>query len=146
MNADFFAQLTDDLLRRWPDKGVRRQQVTGALKTSLNGEELVNALSEVFRLPPGQMEEAVSELGLGDLIAQQKLRSGSASDETESLPLCRDTSALDPFPELFHFYASPAPDQPVSLPAGLGESLYALSRKVAENAAADPFWSSIMSW
>ena len=139
MNTDFFAQLTDELLLRWPEKGVQRQQVTGALKTSLNGEELVNALSEVFRLPPAQMEEAVSELGLGELIAQQKLRGGSGSSETESLPLCRDTSALDPFPELFGFYASPAPDQPVSLPAGLGESLYALSRKVAESAAADPF-------
>ena len=49
MSVDFFSKLTDELLGRWPEKGVQRQQITGALKTSLNGEDLVNALSEVFR-------------------------------------------------------------------------------------------------
>ena len=139
MTADFFANLTDELLRRWPEKGVQRQQVTGALKTSLNGEDLVNALSEVFRLPPKQMEEAVSELGLGELIARQKLRGGSGGGETEAQPLCRDASALEPFPALFRFYASPDPGKPAELPKGLGDSLYALSAKAAESAAADPF-------
>ena len=45
MSSDFFSNLTDELIRRWPDKGVQRQQVTGALKTSLNAEDLVNALA-----------------------------------------------------------------------------------------------------
>ena len=113
--------------------------MTGALKTSLNAEELVNALSEVFRLSPKQMEAAVSELGLGELIAQQRLRGGVGGEETEALPLCQDASRLEPFPELFRFYSSPDPRGPVSLPKGLGESVYALSRKVAESAANDPF-------
>ena len=139
MSADFFAQLTDELLDRWPEKGVQRQQITGALKTSLNGEDLVNALSEVFRISPKQMEAAVSELGLGELIARQKLRSGGAAGETESLPLCADASALEPFPELFRFYASPDPTRPVQLPKGLGEGVCALSRQVAESAGEDPF-------
>ncbi len=139
MELDFFSHFTDELLRRWPDKGVARQQVTGALKTSLNAEELVNALSEVFRLSPKQMEAAVSELGLGELIAQQRLRGGVGGEETEALPLCQDASRLEPFPELFRFYSSPDPRGPVSLPKGLGESVYALSRKVAESAANDPF-------
>ena len=139
MSLDFFTQFTDELIRRWPEKSVQRQQVTGALKTSLNAEELVNALSEVFRLSPGQMEAAVSELGLGELITRQKLRSGVSGEEAESLPLCGDASRLEPFPELFRFYSSPDPVGPVSLPKGLGESVYALSRKVAESAANDPF-------
>ncbi len=139
MSADFFAQLIEELIRRWPDKGVKREQVTGALKTALNGEDLVNALSEVFRLPPKEMEEAVSQLGLGDLIARQKLRSGGAGEETEETRLCRSEKALDPFPELFRLYASPDPVRPVSLPKGLGDSLYSLSQKVAQSAAEDPF-------
>ena len=138
MSADFFSNLTDELLRRWPEKGVQRQQVTGALKTALNGEDLVNALSEVFRLPPQQMEGTVSELGLGELIARQKLRSGSTG-AAEPQSLCRETSALDPFPALFRFYASPDPAKPMELPKGLGESLYAISLKVAQDAADDPF-------
>ena len=139
MSSDFFSNLTDELIRRWPDKGVQRQQVTGALKTSLNAEDLVNALAEVFRLSPKDMEQAVSQLGLGELIAQQKLRSGIGGGETEAYVLCRDASALEPFPELFRFYASPAPASPAILPAGLGDSLYALSEKVAESASDDPF-------
>ena len=139
MSVDFFSQLTDELLLRWPEKGVQRQQVTGALKTSLNGEDLVNALSEVFRLSPKEMEEAVSQLGLGELIARQKLRGGAKAEETEEAPLCSDASGLEPFPELFRFYASPEPAKPVRLPRGLGESVYALSRQVAASAADDPF-------
>ena len=139
MELDFFSHFTDELIRRWPEKGVSRQQVTGALKTSLNGQDLVNALSEVFRLSPNQMEEAVSQLGLGELIAQQKLRGGSSGEMTEALPLCKDASRLEPFPELFRFYASPDPAGEVKLPKGLGEAVYALSRKVAESAAGDPF-------
>ncbi len=137
MTVDFFTQLTDELLRLWPEKGVQRAQVTGALKTALDAKELVNALSEVFRLPPAQTEEAVSRLGLGELIAQQKLRGGADARETEALPLWRRAS--EPFPELFRFYASPDPQQPVTLPKGLGETLYDLSRKVAEGTAEDPF-------
>ena len=139
MNTDFFSQLTDELILRWPEKGVQREQVTGALKTSLNAEDLVNALSEVFRVSPGKMEEAVSALGLGELIAQQKLRSGSSGEAAEALPLCGNASALEPFPELFRFYASPEPCGPVSLPKGLGEAVYSLSRKVAAGVSEDPF-------
>ncbi len=139
MKDDFFAQLTDSLLSRWPDKGVQRQQITGALKTALDGESLVNALAEVFRLPPSQMEEAVSEAGLGEVIAQQKLGQESLGGETEPQFLCRDTTGLNPFPELFRFYASPKPAMPAALPKGLGENLYALSCKVAAGAGEDPF-------
>ena len=99
----------------------------------------MNALSEVFRLSPKQMEEAVSELGLGELIAQQKLRCSGSGEKTEAFPLCGDASRLEPFPELFRFYASPDPTKPVSLPEGLGQAVYTLSRKVAESAAGDPF-------
>ena len=139
MSVDFFARLTDELVSRWPEKGVQRQQVTGALKTALDPEELVNALSEVFRLPPKEMEEAVSQLGLGELIAQRKLRSGGSGEVAEEAILCEDASALEPFPELFRFYASPEPTLPARLPAGLGEGVYALSRQVAQSAADDPF-------
>ena len=138
MNADFFSHLTDELIQRWPEKGVQRQQVTAALKTSLNAEDLVNALAEVFRLQPAQLEDAVSELGLGELIAQQRIR-GVGGGPMEKKTLCKDPSALDPFPELFRFYASPDPVKPIELPGGLGDSLYALSEAVANSASEDPF-------
>ncbi len=138
MTSDFFSHLTDELIRRWPEKGVQRQQVTTALKTSLNAEDLVNALAEVFRVQPAQLEDAVSELGLGELIAQQRIR-GIGGGAVERKPLCGDPSALDPFPELFRFYASPDPTKPVELPGGLGDSLYALSLTVAKSASEDPF-------
>ena len=55
MMTDFFSGLTEALLQRYPDKGVSKEQITGALKTALEPEALINALAEVFRSTPGDM-------------------------------------------------------------------------------------------
>jgi len=139
MSEDFFSQFTDELIRRWPEKGVTRQQVTSALKISLDADDLVNALSEVFRIPPNEMESTVSDLGLGELIAQQSLNTCFGPGETERLPICPYGMPADPFPELFRFYAAPDPAEPAELPKGLNGALLELSKKVASGAADDPF-------
>ncbi len=136
MSKPFFTELTGALLQRWPEKGVREEQITGALKTSLNTADLVNALAEVFRLSPGEVEAALSELGLGELIARQRLQTGEKGG-LERQPLCKSTVS-SPFPELFSLYMSPDPCAS-ELPAGLAASLRELSEKVAAGAAADPF-------
>ncbi len=138
--SGFFAELERKLLDKWPEKGVEPAQITGALKTSLDAPALVNALSEVFRVPPAQMEEALSEAGLAGLMAQQHLRSGETG-ETEQLPLCPSEKAPEPFPELFRLYTVPDFCAPSPLPAGLNGALRELSRSVAAQAAGDPFLS-----
>ena len=139
MDFGFISNLTQGLLQRWPDKGVDPQQIIGAIKTSLDAATLVNALAEVFRVPPAVMEEAAGECGLGDLMARQKLTGGSGADTAEEKPLCRKSGLLEPFPELFRIYAAPKPDEPTALPAGLSDDLYSLSKNVAAAAAEDPF-------
>ena len=137
MADTFFSSFSDALIARWPEKGVLSAQITGALKTALDAETLVNALAEVFRVSPQEMSGAVADCGLGELIARQQL--GGSSDESEALPLCGKADGLEPFPELFGFAACPDPLQPVSLPKGLNGSLRALSGKVAAAAGEDPF-------
>ena len=137
MSKSYFNKLTGSLLQRWPEKGVREEQITGALKTSLNAAELVNALAEVFRLSPGEVETALSQLGLGDLIARQKLQNGEKGSALERQALCKSTP-VSPFPELFRLAISPDPCA-AELPGGLGASLRELSEKVAAEASSDPF-------
>ncbi len=137
MSTDFFSALTAALLRRWPEKGVREEQITGALKTSLNAADLINALAEVFRLSPGAVETALGELGLEELIARQRLSGGTGTGETEALPLSGSLSS--PFPGLFDLHISPNPAGAVELPKGLNAALRELSEKVAAGAASDPF-------
>ncbi len=136
MSKPFFSELTGALLQRWPEKGVREEQISGALKTSLNTAELVNALAEVFRLSPGEVEAALSELGLGELIARQRMQAGE-SGALEPQALCRNAVA-SPFPELFSLHVSPDPAG-AELPAGLAASLRELSEQVASGAAEDAF-------
>ena len=139
MEYGFISQMTEGLLHRWPDKGVDPQQIVGALKTSLDASALVDALAEVFRVPPADMEEAVAQFGLGELIARQKLAHGGRAGSTEEKPLCRNSGGLDPFPKLFRICTSPKLDAPASLPTGLGDDLYRLSENVAAASADDPF-------
>jgi len=137
MAETFFSDFTEALLHRWPDKNVNPAQITGALRTSLNPEDTVNALAEVFRVTPVMMEQAVSELGLGDMVARKALQSQSSS-AAEPQILCK-TVQKDAFPELFRFYASPNPENPAELPAGLAEGLYRLSSQLAAQTVEDPF-------
>ncbi len=136
MSKPFFTELTGALLERWPEKGVREEQISGALKTSLNTADLVNALAEVFRLSPGEVEAALSELGLGEQIARQRMQTGE-SGALEPQALCRN-AVSSPFPELFSLHVSPDPAG-AELPAGLAASLRELSEQVASGAAEDPF-------
>ena len=138
MADTFFSDFSAALLARWPEKGVSDAQITGALKTALGAESLVNALAEVFRVSPGEMSAAVAECGLGDLIARQQMANGGG-EVREALPLCKQAGGLEPFPALFGFSACPDPTKPVSLPEGLSENLYALSEKLAASAKSDPF-------
>ena len=137
MSKPYFNDLIGSLLQRWPEKAVREEQITGALKTSLNAAELVNALAEVFRLSPGEVEIALSELGLGDLIARQRLQAGEKGRAQERQALC-EKAPVSPFPELFRLAMSPDPCA-AELPGGLGASLRELSEKVAAEASSDPF-------
>ena len=139
MEYGFVSNLMEGLLRRWPDKGVGPQQITGALKTALDAAALVNALSEVFRVPPAEMKEAVAQCGLGELMARQKLADSGRVSGTAEAPLCRAPGKPDPFPWLFRVYAAPEPDAPAAFPAGLIDDLYRLSENVAAAAADDPF-------
>ncbi len=134
----FFPELTNALLARWPEKGVREEQITGALKTSLDSAELVNALAEVFRLSPGEVEQALSGLGLGELIASQKLRKGTGQSGLSPQSLASGPVS-SPFPDLFALHLSPDPAGETELPDGLADSLRELSRQTAAGAAADPF-------
>ena len=138
MKDSFFSDFSDELIRRWPEKGVTAGQITGALKTALQPESLVNALAEVFRVSPTEMSEAVEACGLSELIARQRL-SGAASDENEALPLCGKNISSVPFSGYFDFCAVPDPAKPTALPKGLNADLCAMSRKVADAAADDPF-------
>jgi hypothetical protein len=140
MNTDFFTVLTDALLERYPDKGVDRGQITGALKTALDTESLINALAEVFRLSPKEVEKALSELGLGDMIARRQLAAGGGEGaERCAMPLCGNEDRLHPFDELFRFHSSPRVTDPVDLPAALHAQLRELSAGIAAGAAEDPF-------
>ncbi len=140
MNKDFFAQLIQALLERYPDKGVTSEQLTAALKTAIDPETLINALAEVFRSTPGEMENALTECGLADLIARMHLGSGgSIGGESESACFCGREERLHPFDALFRLHSSPKMTEPYPLPKGLHEQLRSLSEQIAENAAADPF-------
>ena len=93
--TDFFSGLTEALLRRYPDKGVSKEQITGALKTALEPEALINALAEVFRSSPGEMEAALEENGLGEMIARRRMSSGGGSTGGEtSAPFCGKKGCL----------------------------------------------------
>ena len=140
MNEFFFTGLTEALLERYPDKGVRREQITEALKTALDPEALINALAEVFRSTPGEMEAALAESGLGEMIARRKLAAGSgtAAEETAA-PLCEKEDKLHPFEELFRVHASPSMTAPIPLPGDLHAQLRSLSGQIAESAETDPF-------
>lgn len=135
----FFEDFSERLIERWPEKGVRDTQITGALKTSLNAADLINALAEVFRVSPGEMTEAVSDLGLSELVAQQRMSGAVSGNHTEERALCSARDRLDPFPEIFRFAAAPSPLGPVALPEGIHDSLMALSATVAAACASDPF-------
>lgn len=140
MSMDLVSQLAEELFRRWPDKGVQSAQISGAVKTALDAQTLVNALAEVFRVSPGEMEEAVSGAGLGELMARQKLASGAAAaGEREGPPICRASALAEPFPSLFRFTAAPDLCLPLTLPEGLSDEVYDLSRAVASQAGSDPF-------
>ena len=138
MAENFFADFSGALLRHWPEKGVSVEQITGALKTALDPDSLVNALAEVFRVSPAEASKAVEGCGLGELIARKRL-SGGLSDEMEALPLCGNEAMSSPFADYFAFYAAPNPASPTSLPKGLNADLQAMSKKVADAAADDPF-------
>ncbi len=140
MMTDFFSGLTEALLQRYPDKGVSKEQITGALKTALEPEALINALAEVFRSTPGEMETALEENGLGEMIARRRLASGggSAGGETAA-PFCGKAGCLHPFDKLFRIHASPSLTEPFPLPGDLHAQLSGLSRQIAENADSDPF-------
>ena len=140
MTTDFFAGLREALLTRYPDKGVKPEQITGALKTALEPETLINALAEVFRTTPGEMETFLGENGLGDMIARLRLSAGGGdAADTEEAPFCRREELLHPFDTLFRFHSSPWAMDPVPLPAGLHAQLRGLSEEIAASAAADPF-------
>ena len=62
MSMDLVSRLGEELLRSWPDKGVQSAQISGAVKTALDAQTLVNALAEGFRVSPGEMEEAAAAL------------------------------------------------------------------------------------
>lgn len=133
----FFDQFTRRLMERWPDKAVRAEQVTGAIKTALEPAALIHALAEVFRVSPSETEEVVAGMGLGDLISRMHLMQAG---ETASVckPLLTDATGLHPFHSLFRFHA--APDlRETPLPEGMHEALHRLSEQLAEGAAADPF-------
>lgn len=138
MKESFFSDFSEALLNRWPEKGVTEGQITGALKTALDPDSLVNALAEVFRVSPAEAAAAVEACGLGELIARKRL-SDSVSAELEAQPLCDRADRLSPFAGLFDFCAVPDPAKPVLLPKGLNADLQAMSRKVADAAADDPF-------
>ena len=140
MNMDFFAGLTDALLQRYPDKGVSREQITGALKTALEPDALINALAEVFRSTPGEMETVLAESGLGEMIERRRLSAGGGgSDGETAAPFCGKESGLHPFDRLFRVHASPGLTAPVPLPGDLHARLRGLSRQIAESAETDPF-------
>ena len=137
---DFFAGLTAALLRRYPDKGVSEEQVTGALKTALEPEALINALAEVFRCTPGEMETVLGENGLGEMIARRRLSGdGRSTGELTAAPFCGKPGDLHPFDSLFRVHSSPSLTDPVPLPGGLHAQLRDLSRQIAESAGEDPF-------
>ena len=138
--TDFFSGLTEAMLRRYPDKGVSKEQITGALKTALEPEALINALAEVFRSTPGEMEAALEENGLGEMIARRRMSSGGGSTGGEtSAPFCGKAGCLHPFDELFRIHASPSLTEPFPLPGDLHARLSGLSGQIAENADSDPF-------
>ncbi len=140
MNTDFFAGLTETLLQRYPDRGVRAEQITGALKTALEPDALINALAEVFRSTPGEMETALEACGLGEMIARRRLAGGDggAAGETAA-PFCEREDALHPFDGLFRIHAAPSLTEPFPLPGDLHARLRGLSRQIAEGAETDPF-------
>ena len=140
MTNDFFAGLSEALLREYPDKGVRPEQITGAVKTALEPEALINALAEVFRTTPGEMEAFLEKNGLGDMIARLRLTAGGGEGAgAEEEPLCGKEDLLHPFDMLFRFHSTPQVLDPVPLPAGLHARLRGLSEEIAASAAADPF-------
>ena len=139
MNDNFFSTLTEALLARFPDKGVRREQIVGALKTALEPETLVNALAEVFRGTPGEMEAALADCGLGDMIARMGLEAGTVGGETEEKSFCEKEARLHPFDGLFRLHAAPGLTTPASLPRGLHGQLRGLSEQIAREAVTDPF-------
>ena len=128
MTNDFFAGLSEALLREYPDKGVRPEQITGAVKTALEPEALINALAEVFRTTPGEMEAFLEKNGLGDMIARLRLTAGGGEAAgAEEEPLCGKEDLLHPFDMLFRFHSAPQVLDPVPLPAGLHARLRLLS-------------------
>ena len=139
MNRDFFTGLTEALLERYPDKGVSGEQITGALKTALDPEALINALAEVFRSTTGEMETALEQCGLGEMIARRRLAAGGGAGGEKASPFCGKASSLHPFDSLFRVHASPSLTAPVPLPGDLHAQLRALSRQIAEGAEKDPF-------
>ena len=140
MSKDYFADLTEAILGRFPDKGVRPEQLTEALKTALEPRTLVNALAEVFRSTPGEMETALADCGLGDMIARMRLSSdGGATGDTETAPYCGNGERLHAFDELFRLHSAPRLTEPVPLPKGLHSQLRGLSEQIAATAASDPF-------
>ena len=140
MNQEFFAGLAEALLRRYPDKGVRGEQITDALKTALDPEALINALAEVFRSTPGEMEQALEENGLREMIARKRLAAGGGGTGGETAAcFCGKESGLHPFDQLFRVHASPSLTAPIPLPGDLHAQLRNLSLQIARNAETDSF-------
>ena len=140
MTTDFFAGLSEALLQKYPDKGVHPEQITGAVKTALEPESLINALAEVFRTTPGEMEAFLEENGLADMIARMRLSAGGGEAAgLEEASFCRREDRLHPFDSLFRFYSSPSATEVAPLPAGLHGQLRGLSEEIAASAATDPF-------
>lgn len=139
MPETFFADFTEQLLLKHPEKAVTAAQVTTALKTALQADELINALAEVFRLSPGEVEGDLRELGFAQLMARRGMAEGKAEGALKPAPLAGKKDALRPFEALFRFYSAPDVCGGVELPAALHESLSALSGQIAGSVGEDPF-------
>ena len=141
MKQEFFTALTDALMERYPEKKVNSEQITGAIKTSIQTESLINALAEVFRLSPSEIEAALTELGMAEMIAQYKMGSGNSMNtaKTEKAALFRGNSLSTPFDALFSFHSAPDCKAETELPEGLHAMLRELSEKISANIQNDPF-------
>ncbi len=139
MPEKFFSDFTDNLISRHPEKAVDPGQITGALKTALQADELVNALAEVFRMSPGDVENDLRELGFGQLMARRGMAETRDAGEAAGAPLAGKQEGLKPFEKLFRFYSVPDVSGSVRLPAALHESLSGLSRQIADSIGEDPF-------
>jgi hypothetical protein len=143
MDVFDFSEFTDGVLHRHQDRNVDTAIISRAVRDSLSIRKLIDNLAEVFRVPPDEIEQDLRDLGFGDLIVQDRLRSEEERSRSEAdrscLRICSDAGALDSFPTLFRVRGHPALSDPLYVSNEEGQLLSDLFQRVAAGVAADPF-------